>query len=178
MAVITVKSSVTCSGSTQRASGKLRLRIRQIVARAYQVAASRKRIPTGMSMRVHCRSTTITATRNVITRNRTRPSQERPSFVLDVSSMHAGRWIAEAQNENEQRDAEGRTPDRLRRPCCALLPVATTLNLALRELSDETKHRQVHRNDHAADDDAEKHDHDRLNRGEHVFHRHVHFVFV
>src|SRR5258708_9335651 len=46
------------------------------------------------------------------------------------------------------------------------------------QFADEREQRQVHRNDHAADHHAQKHDHDGLEGGQQVFHRRVNFFFI
>src|SRR6266849_1137292 len=54
----------------------------------------------------------------------------------------------------------------------------TAIVLVAGQFPDQREQRQVHGNDHAADDRSQEHDHDGFEGGQEVLHRRIHFVLV
>src|SRR5579862_8355794 len=62
--------------------------------------------------------------------------------------------------------------------CSGRAAPAFTFLVHVAQLADQREQRQVHGDNHAAYDDAQKYDHDRFQGGQQILHRRVHFLFV
>src|ERR1700741_2535066 len=121
----------------------------------------------------YCGQTTPTPRINAIISRRTRVNHSSHSRRLNVCSMD---WKPGPTGFPPPLHILNRKRRTGHIPCPPFSETAPLLVAA--EFADEGEQRQVHRDNHAANNEAEEHDHDRLESGQQVLDGSVHFFLV
>src|SRR5258708_2678434 len=175
---IITTSPATCSPPCQRACGSQRKRMRCRIPRVIQKMTSGRKKRLVLRPGIYCGQTTPIVRISVIVSKRTRVNQSSHSLIVKLLSIARPRLVPASGHPQVQAGIteDGEKLPVLRKEDSAERTEARLVHRA--QLAEEREQRQVHGNDHSADDHAKKNDHDGLECGQQVFHRRVNFFFV